>query len=909
MALTSLLQSHHDVQINYTATEKCSTIFGSYSTVQAALAQLLGHPGGSNSAENSKDLSQPTSSGFRSVQKAQKHYTQESEDQSRKANKQRDNKEKNHIDRPTANYSLSSERDLTPGGYTWEDTGQADGAALQHSTTSADDFSLIMDGDMFQYLQKHCRKEYQHILKQYGVEVVDVTSQGLTTLFLHVTAAVGEDGLEEERLKIARKAISQLHEDIEAKIRRSQLPKAILHPSGGLQRAIENLSVRLPKLILNEDEKNIYIIGSSSDVSEAKQFLLLDNVNQRDKKEDVASLLRFPSYGSSLYPQTDEERFTLPTPSTVASGDDKLDEMLKSEEDERRAEGARRYKLAARFKDSGLAALSSRPADFTLRTNSSPSRQTRQGPMLGYDVLSETAGTSGEAVSRAVPQNTGGDILFKTGSSLASSSLQNRTSLNPDLTDARPKNSSSPFSGTQSSLSGSPAPQSAGSRSTLKRASSFSGTPQQKAQVMSQKSQEDSSKSTVRARGRSSSFSTQTGRDKQEVYTADLTVSRIMWKHIKESYSYRVEDLASDVQLKESSLGSHELTVTIRGANSSKVTSCHLGLQKLVDSVSSDFSVQEVSLSELGITDKADETLQACCSEVRSRFKKVTIEILAKSLYLLGPRQLCSQVGATLREVFSGDSAQIPDKYQYSPTSFQMNEDKSTSLHFNSNSQVIRESQPGNADGTSRSREWRTTYRSDFGGREIVSGSIGLARQDYVIKEKVKPIDPMEMDGQKAKSFVSQSTPGNDSVRGLNGVGSTLTRTEKGTTLPATQIGSVGQEEAEIQNTPGEAKPGQERLGNICVCGETGISVQRTKCGTTFCSKCLDTVHVRCRVCHETEQKPRGILGKIVKSKLNITLPGYNKFCTIKITYSIPDGIQAVSGLKTFLADILLCFI
>ncbi|XP_030590776.1 uncharacterized protein LOC115783919 [Archocentrus centrarchus] len=886
MALTSLLKSHRDVQINYTASEKSCTLFGSYSTVQAALAQLLGPPGDTKSAEYSEASGQPASSGSWSVQKAQKHHTQDSEDQSGKANKHRDKKEKIHTDRPSDNYNSSSKRDLTPGGYTWEDTGQSDGAALQLPATSVEDFSLIMDADMFQYLQKHCQKEYQHILKKYGVEVVDVTNHGLTTLFLHAAAAVRELGREQEYLKFARKALIQLYEENEAKICRSHMPKDLLEPSGGLQRAIENLSVRLPKVILNEDEKNIYIIGSSSDVSEAKQVLLIDSVKQRDKKEDVASLLRFPSYDSGSYTHADEERVTLPTSSAVGSVDNKFDEMLKSEEDERRAEGARRYKLAARFKDSGLVALSNRPTDFTLRTNSSPSKQARQGPVLGYDVLSETAGISAEEISRAVPQNTGGDILFKSGFGLPS--LQTKTqSLNPGLTDTRPKN----FSTTQSSLPGSPAPQPAGSGSTLKRASSFSGTPQQKAQVTGQKSQDDSSKSTVRARGRSSSFSTQTGMDKQEVYTEEFNVSNILWRHIREAYSYRVEDLTSDVQLKESHLaGSHELTVTIKGAKSSKVSSSQLGLQKLIDSVRSDFSVQKLPLSELGVSNAADETLQACCSEVRSRFKKVTIQILTDTLFLLGPQQLCSQVGATLREVFSGDSAQMSDQYQHSPTSFQMNEDKTTSLHFNSKSQVMLESQTGKADGTSRSQEWWTTYRSDFGGKEIVNGSFSQPpRKDHVIKEKVKAVDTMEMDGQKIGPFVSQSTPGNDSVRCVNGVGPT----EKETTLPATQIGSVGEKEAEIQSTPEESGSGQRGLGGICVCGENGTSVLRTKCGATVCSKCLETVHARCRVCHETEQTPQGIWGKSSKSKLNISLPGHSKVCTIKITYSIPDGIQA----------------
>ncbi len=913
MALTSLHNSHPDIQINYESTEELCTLHGAYSKVQTALAQLLGHPGGPQSAEN-KDSGQPATSGSRSVQKAQKPRTPESEDRSRKPNKQREQREKVHIGRPSDEYNAGSHRDLTPGGYGWEDTGQTEGATLQlpgHPTTSEEDLSLIVDADMFQYLQKHCRKEYRHILSQYGVDVVDMTNQGLTTLFLQVATGVGENGRDQERLKLARKAISKLYQENETKIRRAQLPKSVLSPQGGLQRAMENLRVRLPKLLLNEDERNIYIIGSSSDVSDAKQFLLFDLSEERRKKEDVASLLRFPSYDSGSSTRADEQRVPLTTSSAVDSVDDGIDQLLRSEEDEIKAEGARRYKLAARFKDSGLTALSSRPTDVTLRGLSSASRQTRLGPMLGRDVLSETAEIAGERVSRALAQNTGGDILFKRGDVLPSTaSMQNKTSLNSRLVDTRPKSSTSTLGTNQSTLSVSTPLPPPGSGSTLKRASSFSGTPQQKARVMGQKSQDDSDKSTVRAMGRSSSFSNQTGRDKREVYNAEITINSVMWKYIKDVYSTRVDDLTSDVQMKESqSECSSDLTVILRGASSSKVRSCQLGLQKLVDSVSQDFFMQELRLSVLGITDKADETLQACCTEVRNRFKKVTILILKKSLYLLGPKQLCSQVGASLREVFSGDSAQIPEQQDLSnpstsnwnPSTSTIIENQGTSLHYSSNPQVMPESQTSKADGTGGSQESRTDHRNGLRETELVNGSISqpLMKKDPVIKEKVKIVGTVEMDGQKTESFVSHSKTGNDlSARRVNGVGSTITRTDKDTELQkkertkhSTQKDSIQQGQAKIQDTPEESRSG---LGCICVCGESEKLMMTTKCGATMCEKCLDTVHVHCKVCHET---PRGIRGKMNYSKLHISVPGYNKDHAIKITYCIPDGIQEVRAL------------
>lgn len=905
--MTSLYKSHPDIQIYYDATVELYILHGTYSKVQDALAQLLSDPGGPQSAE---DSGQPAATGSTSVQIAQEPHTQESEDQIRKSNQQREQREKVYTGRPSDEYN--SHRDLTPGGFGWEDTGQPEGAALQvpeQPTTSEEDFLLIVDADMFQYLQKHCQKEYQHILSQYGVDVVDMTNQGLTTLFLQVAKGVGEDDQDQECLKLARKAISRLYQENETKVRRAQLPKNILSPRRGLQRAMENLSVRFPKLLLNTDDQNIYIIGSISDVSEAKLFLL-DHSEVRGKKDDVASLLRYPSYDSGSSTHAAEQRVQLTRSSTVDSVDDRIDQ-LRSEEDERRAEGARRYKLAARFKESGLPALGSRPTDFSLRGGglSSPSRQTRLGPMLGHDVLSETADTAGESVPRALAQNTGGDILFKSGDALPSTtSMQNKTSLTSHLTDARPKSLTSPLSTTQSSLSGSTPLPPAGSGSTLKRASSFSGTPQRKAHILGQKSQDDSSKSTVRARARSSSFSNQ--RDKHEVYKAEIKVSFVMWQHIKEAYSVRVDDLTSDVQMKEiHSEGSGDMTVILRGANSSKVSASRLGLQKLVDSVNADFTVHNLRLSELGITDTADENLQDCCDEVRSQFKKVTIRILKKSLFILGPKHLCSQVAASLREVFSGDLSQIPEQQGFSShstssTFVQTNEDQSTSLH--SSPQVMLESQTGKTDGTDGNLEIRTNHRDDIRETELVNGSISqpLVQKDPVIKEKVKIVDMVEMDGQKTETFVNHSTSGNDkNTRHVNGAGPTTAGTDKDMArqtkeraMFSTQEDRMQQRQTLIQDTPEESRSGLGGQGCICVCGKSEKQMTRTKCGATFCTKCQDTVHIHCRVCHETESTPQGIQGKMKNSILDMSVPGH-KGSTIKITYKISNGIQEVRGL------------
>ncbi|KAM3598433.1 uncharacterized protein V6R79_017995 [Siganus canaliculatus] len=879
-ALTSLQKNHPDIQINYDAAVELYTIDGSYSKVQAALAQLLEGP----QSEESKD----------SNQAATRSHPQEVEDQSGKSNKQRERREKVPNGRPSAEYSSSPGRDMTPGGNSWEDTGQTEGAALQlpeHPATPEEDFLLIVDADMFRYLQKHCRKEYQQILRRYGIDVVDMTTQGLTSLFLQAAPKVEENGHEQESLESARKALSAFFQENETKIRRAQLPKSILSTKGGIQKAKEDLSIRLPKLLLNEDKQNIYIIGSSSDVSDAKQFLL-NHGAAGGKSEDVASLLRFPSYGSGSSPHAEEHTLPPPMTSSGDSVDDGIDQQ-RSGEDERRAEGARRYKLAARFKDTGLTALGSRPVDFSLRGGLSfSSKAARLGPMLGYDVLSEPAETTGERRTRALAQKTGADILFKSGDALPSTAaVQNKISLSPHLIDARPKSLASPLDTAQPSfLQSTPLPP-AGSGSSLRRASSFSGTPQQKTQVVGQRSQDDASKATVR--------SSQSGKGKPVVYTAEITVSFVIWMHIKEAYSARVDDLTSDVQVKESRPegSSSDLIITLKGANSSEVSARHLALQRLVDSVSADFCVKHLTLSELGISDGTDETLLACCADVRSKFKKVTIQILKDSLFLLGPKQLCTQVGVSLREVFSGDLAQIaehqgPSTMTRRPSSSLQAKDQSTSPR--SSPQVKPSSQTNKADWTDSIQEKRPNNRSDLEGAELVNGGAvqPSLRKDPVIKEKVKLVGTLETERQKTEILVNHPETGNDkSLAHVNGVGSRTAPSGKDRSLHPKD--NTQQQQPEADDTRAESGAGFAGPGCICVCGESGKWMVRTNCGATLCSKCLDAVHGHCKVCHvETEPTVQGIQGKIRYSKLHIKVPGYTKDSAIKISYCIPDGIQ-----------------
>ncbi|KAM9474064.1 uncharacterized protein ACWYII_008548 isoform 1-T2 [Salvelinus alpinus] len=915
-ALTSLDRSH-DVQIHYNNPEQLCTLQGLYSQVQAALAQILGLP----ASLASTDTPPPGANGVLGVLtrgisgQAKRTHTQEATDHHRRGGEQSD-------------LGSGPLRDFTSGGqgWEWEETAQAEGGAVglclsEEPPMVEEDLSLIMDADLFHYLQRQCGEEYQEILTQHGVEVVDVTAEGVTTLFLQRDPGVGDIGQELERLRGARGDLSRLYQENEARLRRAQLPKSVLSPREGLSRAMEGLRVRLPKLLLSEDDRNIYLVGNSSDVSEAKQFLLLGE--REEAVEDVASLLRTSSSTCGSSKPGEEERLK-PTLSSTAGTplDARVDKLLKQNETERRTEGARGYKFAPCFKALGPAGLGTRPRDTVTVGDTSPSIRPGLRPMLGHDLFGlDRTGSGVGGFSRPGAQSSGEDILFRRGEPLSTPSMENGLFLSSIPTHVGQQGETAPFTSTLNTLSGgSTIPttiSTSGSGSTLKRASSFSGRARSKVQ---DPGQSEAEKATTRAR-RSNSL------HRRNAYSAELTISMLIWNYMKEAYATSIQDMTSDLHMRESqSDKSSDITVIFMGTESSVVSTCQLEMQKLVAMVKTDFCLQELPLAELGVSDPADETLEVCCAEVRQRFKKVSIQTMRDSVFLIGPKQLCSQVGAALREVFPGETGQRGGQEDFSVPStstlnqsspFQMN-GVQNSTQFQTNSpQRMSETQRGGEEGPGANKEKKNIQRSDSSKRTrnsesehkntVVSQS--PARKDPVIKEKVERGGTMEADGSKTDTFLSHSAIGNGGRPGaVNGGGTNQdmvtppkeSNLRSRVTQKDNNRQSRGAENQERSGSGGALTrhgPGRSSLSGartqICVCGESGASVKRTGCGVTLCPLCLLTVHIQCRVCPKAEVAvPQGVQGNMSYSEMPFSLPGHGRDAVVKITYCIPDGIQ-----------------
>lgn len=792
LALRRLQEKHRDIHLSYDAALELHTLYGTYSKVQAALTQLFGSPGNQEA-----DTGQRATSGSGSERLPRNLQVNPPEDL--RANQQKE--EKLTVDplrSPPAEVASSrSQRELTPGAYGVEDTGRREGATPQLTRPPEEDNLLIVDADMFQYLQKYCQTEYQQILGLYGVEAVDVTNQGLTSVYLRSAAGAGENVRGWKTLSLARNAISQFFQENEREIWRAEFSKSIFSSGKVLQMAKDSVTLTYPMVLLKEDDTNVYMIGRSRDVCDAKRLFL----------------------GRSL------------------------DQCLKSEDDQTKEEVVRRWRLAPRFKESGLPPLGGRPTDFCLRGG--PAAQSRpkcSGPMLGLNVLSEPAQTD-ERVPAAPPQITSEDIFFgsQSPSCPAASTPSNDASLHSGSIKSQPKAAAPSTSLQDSAL----AP--AASGPALKRANSFSGTPQRKAQLTQQRSHDDANKPAARAGAFSSSPPDHPSKDRQAGHSAEVLVPSLMWQHMKEAYSKQVDDLTSDIQIRESTHGGGgsggSVTVTLRGASPSKLKSSRIGLQKLIDSISGDFSVHKLPLSELGLTDPMDETLLACCHNVRNCFCTVTVQITTKRVLLLGPQLLCSQVATSLLSVFSKDVAVMQEQQDFSiPSTSKCN--PATLVHATEGQRA--EAMPERSAGGAGADRGTRANQSSFEETTHLNASVSQPRlcKEPVIKEKVKHTGTGIRTGHKSSVLVSKT---GDNKR---------------------------ENDAKSVTFPEE---------------DPSLSVKER----------LDSAHQRRNERADSEAEPLrwGIHGRMTSSKLNISILGHKNDSTIKITYYIPDGIQQVRSL------------
>ncbi|XP_018582242.1 uncharacterized protein LOC108919024 [Scleropages formosus] len=913
-------QSFPRVHFSFSPLEDLCTLKGRFSEIQALITQLLA----SLEPESSRTCDAPrtdaTVSGPSFVSKKSlgrdAHSTGSSEWQLKARSSGRapglgvGNSGQGHLER---NHRHSA-TDLA-----LEDCGGWEVAA----GTPFEDYSLALDSDIFRYLQQHRRDEYERILSRHPVEVVDVTAQDVTTLYLKAAEGlVGGARRPLEHMQQVHSELAQLYQEMEAQLRKEQLPKELV-PRSGFKAALEVLQRRLPRLMISDDEMNVYLVGSGSDVSEAKQFFL-----------DVKGTEGLTQGGvSHREPEAQQLRDTLFSTSTPVSlcrvPDDSENRLRKTEAD-------RTHFREDNKETVGEDRLRSLLDDTQVRPSMS---SVNSGLRLGTGLLFGP-GAVGVGTAR------GQDIFKRTNSteSTALRSLMSTSTVLPSKNKhfaSAQKNLHSDLLVDRTSLTTATSPPKLGSQSTLRRSNSFSGLVRPK---HSDKEKEVPRNLPAKTK-QDATHTFNASVSKRELYSVEMVVPTATWIYIKDGNSKWLEDLKPSVEIKEI-LSDNNITLQLSGPDAEKLSVCQQEVTKLVSGV----FVKEFPLVKLGIKDPKDKTLEERCEDLRRRFPKVKIVSKSKTVHILGPKQSCDEVYLCLREDFQHkvekekrDEEGALSKDNYSmialPKKSQIQQPFQEPSDFTKN--LISTSQSYNSvDGCVVQHNSNITVESSKGAEEIERES--KQKQGSKVKESAEKSDSTELcsgpRGEQSSQLVMRNDAGWKFPRGTAGSSDweslksdiSLLKAHRpnwSTTSPSAPVSllifdystrkpvmpkesnsrakslhrhssvdpknqktQVGEDSKQLDSSAYSRMP-QESERQTCGCGVSGPSVSRTACGVTVCPKCLAQAHSSCSVCNQGHE-PRGIKGNAFFSEMSFSLPGHPKDLTLKITYVIPSGIQ-----------------
>ncbi|XP_073698043.1 uncharacterized protein [Garra rufa] len=784
-----------------------------------------------------------------------------------------------------------------------------EGAECRIDEANLEDLSIIMEADVFAYLQSI--KEYKQILYLHEVEAVHVTSEGVTTLYLQSEVPTGS-GVK-QNMRQAHKELRQLYQQLESCLRKDQIPKSAVYMPDGLDSALKKVQLVLPNVLLSYDQDSIYIVGEKSEASQAKQMFMLGG--EEDVMQNLTEMPPSSSSSPSTFIESSEREQQVKRKSEVHTP---VPPKMISYSNERKGEVgiAKEYKLAARFKSSGLRetggdikSLASKMDKLML----DPTPPTRSSLGTAAVLSNELTGEGTETFRMTSPSCTGEDVLFKNqdplsvntfGGAIFNTSKAKPTTpagLTSTLTtgvkvsvhtsvNALPANNTE-VKAAAPSLTSLPT-----SKPPLRRSNSFSGRPVPKEQVkINQITATPMISTYAPQRARSNSLSGGKLNEHSPIPTveAELTVSCVTWSYMKEAYGKQLDDIKSDLQMIEKPSATSEMSVTLKGTDSSKVGESHRQLQNLVAMVASDFCIEQLCLTELGIVEK-DKLFETCCMNVRSRFRKVSLYNMENRIFLVGPKCLCSQASDVFKEVYLRQkSSSLPPmktlqdgvdqgaaKSSLSVRSTKADHLKSDQSLFQDTSQVVR-SNSGHRSGDQSTKPKSATLEKWENPRST--------------KEELSKTNSL-VNSQFAKDATRQKNDGP-------------------TSLPL--------EAHKKQDTSMTLKQTNLR----CVCGVNNANVKRTTCGVILCFDCRQ-LHKFCRVCgkedmdsqkkmqgdsiqssgskdtqqehqngeehlgKEDSKEHKGIQGTMACVEMTLSLPGYSKYTAAKITYHIPDGIQ-----------------
>ncbi|XP_074783082.1 uncharacterized protein LOC141970404 isoform X2 [Athene noctua] len=512
--------------------------------------------------------------------------------------------------------------------------GPVDGEALE----VLEDFSLVVDSDIYLYMQRFCAAEYQGVLRQHHVDVVDVSSDGIAILYLQPPAGVSGamDALPQARL-----ALQQLYQQLEVSLRKENITKEGLHVDSQALRALTcELQKLYPQLLCHEDEKQLYLIGNLVDVSQAKQYL--QDFGTRSSATLSSDLPSLPATSRAAEAALHEPRALLnASTSKLSPGKRELKGELKlaASFSALRADKSQASQGLLQNQDSPPAGPAQLSAELELKRDalgpSDPAVQTQQFQprvstgevVLGPAVESQQKDSKewdhvkgGARLTRhrapSPPAGKGSGTLQHPGDSQGSGAIKHHplasTSSAFDVT------------GTSSALDSKPS----GPRPLLRRSNSFSLP-----------------RPTGRAQPQEPGWAG--GRASEE-----MSLDSLQWSYLKDVCRAAIDELCRDGAVQISEHRSRDCTVlTLWAADRSELLQAKWKVEALVQKCP-DLVCQSMSYSELAVDGPDDSALSELCGLLRGNSLQVGLSKDKYNLYLACPKEMLPGVTEAFR-IFS----------------------------------------------------------------------------------------------------------------------------------------------------------------------------------------------------------------------------------------------------------------
>ncbi|KAL2295224.1 hypothetical protein Nmel_018385 [Mimus melanotis] len=820
-----------------------------------------------------------------------------------------------------------------------------------------EDFSLAMDSDIYLYMQKFCAAEYQGVLHQHHVDVVDVSGDGIAVLYLQPSEGLSGDM---DALQQAHLALQQLYQQLEMSLRKEKIAKEGLGmDSQALRALICELQKLYPQLLCHEDVKQLYLVGNLVDVSQAKQFLQ-DFVTRRGAAHTVDTLSSSQASGTT---EAAQHLAKVPV-NTSATRPSPSRSELKGE-----------FKLAANF--SSLKADRSQAGQgLLLNQDSPPVGQVQLSGKHSSEI--DAPGLSGQRPltpqyrpptpmrdkvlgSAAEPQQNnpterdhaeGGARLTEQKVLLPFAGKENSTFQHPEDSKGSVPIGHHPHTGissicdvtwTSSALGSKPS----AATSVLRRSNSFS-LPRAKE---SNNSGECSSR-----------------------VSEEMSLDSLQWFYLKDVCHGTIDELcrAGGVHISERHAGNGTV-LTLQAADRRRLLQAKWKVEDLVQKCP-DLVCQSVSYSDLAVSGPDDSALSELCSLLRGKsfqvglskdkyklylaFPKEMLPGVTEAFHMFSSRRLCAMKSSSMSPgaESTGKSSVIQPSRSQDPA---LPGSLNSLQHLNSSSKmdsidVLRASWVPEAEEKRSPSPWRfqqawgqeetrgcTDSGSGRGGSSIMSLVLGekpsppglresqeqrktklsLGESDTTRLKQVLP-DRFQFARDKSRgghneAVGQQHCPVPAADRAPHSLPPWLPRATAAEPPPAVaqqapaaeptdqeraQLPGGGNNEQEEANLPSQQRRdpslGQENsmipLGRCDVCQGSGVTCQGP-CGHSLCRTCFAADSVQPACCRSPSAAPScKISGTLKISSLSQSLPGYYRDPTLHLAYSIPDGVQGV---------------